>query len=111
MSELSPEGTDWNDDWPQEWVGTQVVVIELESGNVEVGGLSGFTNVEEITTYVAAENGIVVEIESYDFGSWITSFNEESGEGWEFTVDGKLSPQGMTDTIIDEDSVVRWKPA
>ena len=111
VSELSPEGTDWDDDWPQEWVGTQVVVIELESGNVVVGGLSGFTNVEEITTHVATENGIVVEIESYDFGSWITSFNEESGEGWEFTVDGKLSPQGMTDTIIDEDSVVRWKPA
>ena len=111
VSELSPEGTDWDDDWPQEWVGTQVVVIELESGNVVVGGLSGFTNVEEITTYVASENGIVVEIESYDFGSWITSFNEESGEGWEFTVDGKLSPQGMADTIIDEDSVVRWKPA
>ncbi len=111
VSELGPEGTDWDDDWPQEWVGTQVVVIELESGNVVVGGLSGFTNVEEITTHVATENGIVVEIESYDFGSWITSFNEESGEGWEFTVDGKLSPQGMTDTIIDEDSVVRWKPA
>ena len=111
VSELSPESTDWDDDWPQEWIGTQVVVIELESGNLEVGGLSGFTSVEEITLHVAEEEGIVVEIENYDFGSWVISFNEESGEGWEFTVDGKLSSQGMTDTIIDEDSVVRWKPA
>jgi hypothetical protein len=54
---------------------------------------------------------ITVSKESYDFGVWITSFNGESGEGWEFTIDGKRSSVGISVADIDEDSVVRWSPA
>lgn len=102
---------DWDESWPEEWKETQVIVFELPEGEIALGGFSGFENVESFTDAAAADSNITVSKESYDFGVWITSFNGESGEGWEFTIDGKRSSVGISVADIDEDSVVRWSPA
>ena len=111
VDSLQNQNEDWDDDWPDSWRGTQVVVIELENEQIVVGGLEGYQTVEEITDFVTEEKGITVEKETYNFGSWIISFDGQSGEGWEFTIDGVRSNVGMSESKIDEDSVVRWLPA
>ena len=102
---------DWDESWPEDWKGTQVIVFELPDGEIALGGLTGYQNVEVFTDAAASDLNISVSKESYDFGVWITSFNGESGEGWEFTIDGKRSSVGISVAEIDEDSVVRWSPA
>ena len=102
---------DWDESWPEEWKETQVIVFELPDGEIALGGFTGYQNVESFTDAAASDLNITVSKESYDFGVWITSFNGESGEGWEFTIDGKRSSVGISVADIDEDSVVRWSPA
>jgi hypothetical protein len=102
---------DWDESWPEDWKGTQVIVFELPDGEIALGGFTGHQNVESFTDAAASNLNITVSKESYDFGVWITSFNGESGEGWEFTIDGKRSSVGISSAEIDEDSVVRWSPA
>ena len=102
---------DWDESWPEEWQGTQVIVFELPDGEVAIGGFSDYENVEDLTDVAAQESNITIVKESYDFGTWIVSFNNIQGEGWEFTVDGKRSSVGMTEAKLSEDSVVRWSPA
>jgi len=102
---------DWDESWPEEWQGTQVIVFELPDGEVAIGGFSDYENVEDLTDVAAQESNITIVKESYDFGTWIVSFNNLQGEGWEFTVDGKRSSVGMTEAKLSEDSVVRWSPA
>ena len=102
---------DWDESWPEEWKDTQVIVFELPDGDFALGGFTGYQNVESFTDAAASDLNITVSKESYDFGVWITSFNGESGEGWEFTIDGKRSSVGISVADIDEDSVVRWSPA
>ncbi len=102
---------DWDDTWPDEWQGTQVMVFELPDGELVVGGFEGLDTVEEFTDVAAADLGITTAKESYDFGAWITSFNGHEGEGWEFTIDGKRSSVGISEAELGEDSVVRWSPA
>ena len=93
------------------WRGTQVVVIELESGELAIGGLSGYENVEDLTDEAARQLEISVEKEEHNLGAWIIAFDGESGEGWEFTVDGERSMYGISETKVEDDAVVRWKPA
>ncbi len=102
---------DWDDDWPEEWRDTQVIVFELPDGDLAIGGFSDYEDVEQFTDAAAQDLNITITKESYDFGTWITSFNNHQGEGWEFTIDGKRSPVGITEAELEEDSVVRWSPA
>lgn len=102
---------DWDESWSEDWQGTQVIVFELPDGELALGGFSGFENVEQFTDSAAADLNITVTKESYDFGSWITSFNDHEGEGWEFTIDGKRSSVGISESELAQDSVVRWSPA
>ena len=111
LQELGDSEEDWDEDWPDEWRGTQIFVIEMPGGERSIGGLEGYTNVEDLTDAATSQLGIVVEKESYDFGDWITSFDGHTGNGWEFTVDGKRSTVGMTYAEIEEDSVIRWSSA
>ena len=102
---------DWNDEWPDSWIGTQVVVFELPDGEVAIGGLSGYDNVEQLTDAAALEAGIDVEKQSYSIGEMIVSFDGHELEGWEFTVDGERTPVGISQAVVSEDSVVRWSAA
>jgi hypothetical protein len=111
IDSLDESPGDWDEDWPDEWRGTQVIVFELPEGDVTLGGLQGYLTVEELTDATATDLNITVSKESYDFGVWITSFNGHSGEGWEFTIDGKRSSVGISVAELNEDSVVRWCPA
>ena len=102
---------DWDDSWPEEWRDTQVMVFELPDGDLVIGGFSDYENVEEFTDVAAQDLNITIVKESYDFGTWITSFNNHQGDGWEFTIDGKRSSVGISEAELEEDSVVRWSPA
>jgi hypothetical protein len=107
---IEPEG-DWDDEWPDEWKTSQVIVFEMPDGERVVGELSGYTTVEEITMAAAESIGLNVETERFDIGTWVESFDEIEGSGWEFTVDGERSMVGMSEATLTDTSVVRWIPA
>jgi|TARA_B110000881_G_scaffold87510_1_gene76681 outer membrane protein assembly factor BamB len=111
VDKLEEPPSDWDDSWPKEWQGTQVMVFELPDGELAVGGFTGHDTVEDFTDAAAADLDIAMVKESYDFGAWITSFNGHDGEGWEFTIDGKRSSVGISEAELGEDSVVRWSLA
>ena len=111
VEQIEPNHSDWNESWSQEWKGTQVVVFSTPSGEVAIGGLSGYDTVESLTDAAANNAGIIIEKEEHDLGTWIRSINGESGDGWEFTIDGTKSLVGISYAAVQEDSVVRWLPA
>ena len=111
VSQLNEAPGDWDYDWPEEWKGTQVVVFELQDGEVAIGGLEGYENVEDLTKHAADELGIEIEEETYSIGTMIVSFDGQELDGWEFTVDGERVPLGMSEAEVGEDAVVRWSPA
>ena len=111
VTELNEAPGDWDNDWPDEWKGTQVVVFELPDGEVAIGGLSGHENVEQLTDSAAAELGIEVGKESFSLGEMIVSFDGHELDGWEFTVDGEKSQVGFSAAEVTEDSVIRWSAA
>ena len=111
VDKLTDGPGDWNDNWPDSWIGTQVVVFELPDGEVAIGGLSGYENVEQLTDAAALEAGIDVEKQSFSIGEMIVSFDGHELEGWEFTVDGERTPVGISEAAVSEDSVVRWSAA
>ena len=102
---------DWDDEWPEEWKGTQVVVFELPDGELVIGGLEGHENVEQLTDYAAIQLGIEVEKQNFNIGDMITSFNGHELEGWEFTIDGERSQVGISAAEVGEATVVRWLAA
>ncbi|MEC8669761.1 MAG: PQQ-binding-like beta-propeller repeat protein [Candidatus Thermoplasmatota archaeon] len=102
---------DWNDDWPDSWKETQVVVFELPDGEVAIGGLTGYENVEQLTDAAALELGLTIEKESYSLGEMVVSIDGHELEGWEFTLDGERTPVGISQAEVGEDSVVRWSAA
>ena len=111
VDELTEAPGDWDNDWPDEWQGTQVVVFELPSGDVAIGGLEGYENVDQLTEAAALELDIQIEKETYSLGEMIVSFNGEELDGWEFTIDGERSQVGISSAEVEQASVVRWSPA
>ena len=111
VDELTEAPGDWDDDWPSEWEGTQVVVFELPRGEVAIGGLEGHENVEQLTESAAIQLGIQIEKETFSLGEMIVSFNGQELDGWEFTIDGERSQVGISSAEVGEASVVRWSPA
>ena len=111
VDELTESPGDWDNDWPDEWKGTQVVVFELPGGDVAIGGLDGHENVEQLTESAAIQLGIQIEKETYSLGEMIVSFNGQELDGWEFTIDGERSQVGISSAEVEEASVVRWSPA
>ena len=111
VDELTESPGDWDEDWPDEWQGTQVVVFELPSGEVAIGGLGGHENVEQLTESAAIQLGIQIEKETYSLGEMIVSFNGQELDGWEFTIDGERSQVGISSAEVGQASVVRWSPA
>ncbi len=101
---------EWDDDWPDEWKGTQVMVFEIDGQQHAIGGLEPQTTVYELTTLACEELGITTQIEQQYLGAYLVSFNGSIGDGWEFTVDGTRSPVGMSDAQLKDDSIVEWRP-
>jgi hypothetical protein len=101
----------WDDEWPEEWKDTQIVIIEIDGKENVIGGLSGHLNVYELTQVACESLGISTEYEDQYLGLYLLSFNGTEGDGWEFTLDGSRSNTGIVDTTIDSDSILRWRPA
>jgi len=110
LAESDTEAT-WDTEWPEEWRDTQIVVIEIDGTENAIGGLSGYSNVYELTQAASAALGISTEYEDQYLGLYLLSFNGTEGDGWEFTLDGSRSNTGIVDTTIDSDSILRWRPA
>ena len=83
----------------------------MPDGDVVIGGLSGYDNVEQLTDAAALEAGIIVDKQSYSIGQMVVSFDGHELEGWEFTIDGERTPVGISQAEVNEDSVVRWSAA
>jgi hypothetical protein len=75
-----------------------------------VGGLSGYSNAFELTQAACDELGIETEYELTGMGTYVLSFNGEIGEGWEYTVDGRLAMVASDVLPIDSASIVQWAP-
>ena len=108
--QVEPEG-DWNDSWPKEWRGSQIVVFELPEGEVVFGGLSGHKTVENLTDDAAFRVGIIIEKEVFDSGEWVKSIDGHEGAGWEFRIDGERGLLGISEAQVNSDSVIRWYSA
>jgi hypothetical protein len=108
--QVEPEG-DWDDSWPEQWKGSQVVVFELPEGEVAFGGLAGHKTVEEMTDDAAFRLGFTIEKEAFDSGDWVKSIDGYEGAGWEFRIDGERGLLGISEAQVSSDSVIRWFPA
>jgi hypothetical protein len=107
----SSEGeAEWNDSWPEEWKGTQIILFEIDGEEHVIGGLESQDTVYELTLVACEALDITAEIEQQYLGAYLVSFNGSVGDGWEFTINGKWIPVGMTEAQLDEASIVEWRP-
>jgi outer membrane protein assembly factor BamB len=108
--ESDPEAT-WNPSWPDEWLGTQVVVFEFEDQTVEVGGLVGHDDVLALTQAAALEDGMSVTVETTDLGAYISEFNGVAGSGWEYFLNGERGVLSVDSASVDSSVVLVWRLA
>ena len=101
---------EWNSSWPEEWKQTQVIVFEIDGEERAIGGLEPQDNVYDLTLLACQELGIQSQVEQQYLGAYLVAFNESAGDGWEFTIDGKRSPVGMSEAQLGESSIVEWRP-
>ena len=99
----------WDDDWPEEWLGTQIIIVEFDNQTLVSGGHVNNDYALELT-YQASE-GLSVSVEDTDtsIGKYIESFNGIQGEGWIFFVDGSEAMVSAEYAEINSDSIVHWK--
>ena len=102
---------EWDPTWPDEWLGTQVIVFEIDGEEHAIGGLERQQTVYDLTMLACDELGIETEIEQQYLGAYLVSFNGSVGDGWEFTLDGSRSQVGMTESQLNDASIVEWRPA
>ena len=102
---------EWDPTWPDEWLGTQVIVFEIDGEEHAIGGLERQQTVYDLTMIACDELGIETEIEQQYLGAYLVSFNGSVGDGWEFTLDGSRSQVGMTESQLNAGSIVEWRPA
>lgn len=101
----------WNPAWPSSWEGGQVVVFELPSGRVAIGGLPEATTVLEATMAAAVELNLTLTVEQHSLGPWVTAVDGVEGRGWVVDVDGRLLTIGAAQGALSTEAVVVWRPA
>lgn len=112
QSSLSePTKVVWDDDWPESWKGQQVISFEFENEVISIGGIGTFGNVSEATISAADELGLSLEIEQTNLGNYLVSINGETGNGWEFYVDGNRGLYSIDDVGLEQESILVWRPA
>jgi len=113
ISELNDEAknpeTLWDDDWPEDWLGTQIVIFEFDNQTLVSGGHVNIDNALELT--YRASDSLMISVEETDtsIGKYIESFNGIQGEGWIFFVDGSEAMVSAQYAEINSDSIVHWK--
>ena len=99
----------WQDDWPSEWLGTQIIVFEFENQTMAYGGITGESTALSLTVKVVEENQMSVEISDTPMGKYIESFNQQQGDGWIYFVDGYEAVISAEFAEISSDSIIHWK--
>lgn len=99
----------WDPAWPDTWLGTQVVVFALPDETLVVGGLVGHTTVLEASQAAADQLGVVLVVEETAIGTYLTSINETSASGWEYTLNGERGAFAVDEAPIRSDVVLVWR--
>ena len=108
INEDVPASEAWNEAWPEEWLGTQVIVFQFQDNSVVTGGLFGHDNVLQLTQAAAIEQGMDIEIIDSSLGKYVVSINNIAGEGWEYTVNGQPGTVSAEYSQLESDSIVVW---
>jgi hypothetical protein len=74
------------------------------------GGFEGYTNALDLTLAACEELGVEIETEATQIGTYVLSFDGETGEGWEYTLDGRLATLASDYSTIDSTTRVEWSP-
>ena len=101
----------WNDEWPDSWRGKQVVSFEFEDETLSIGDIGAFENVSEATISASQELSLSIVIEQTNLGNYLVSIDGQTGNGWEFYVDGSRGLYSINDVSLEDDSVLVWRPA
>ena len=99
----------WDESWPEEWLGTQIVIFEFANQSLISGGHVNAKDALELTHKAAVQLDISVEDSDTSIGKYIESFNRVRGEGWIFYVDGSEAMISSEYAEINSDSIVHWK--
>ena len=99
----------WQDEWPDEWLGTQIIIFEFDNQTIAYGGITGEETALSLTVNAAENNQIKIEMSDTPMGKYIHSFNEQQGDGWVYFVDGSEAIVSAEFARISSDSIVHWK--
>jgi len=102
---------EWSQSWPEQWQGTQILIIEIDGQNQMMGGYTGYENVLQLTTQAASDLNISISSQQSGIGTYITSFDGHQGQGWEFFVNGSRGTLSVENVVIEENTIVHWIPA
>ena len=109
ISEEGESSDVWDDSWPDDWLGTQVVIFEFKDSTIVSGGHINFENVLQLTEAAAVDQGLEMEITDTSLGKYVVSINGITGEGWEYTVNGQPGTVSAEYSATKSDSIVAWK--
>ena len=104
----SSEETPWDPSWPDEWLGTQIVVFDLPDQTVAVGGLVGHETVWALTMAAADERDLSLETEATGIGLYLVAINGVEATGWEYTINDQRGVLAMDEAEIETTLVLRW---
>ena len=100
----------WNEQWPDTWLGTQIVIIEFDGEEHSIGGLVGHDDVLSLTQAACEELDFELTVESTEIGWYVDSINGIEGKGWEFLIDGSKGILSADHSNVNSTSIVRWTP-
>lgn len=109
VTEDAPASNAWNDEWPEAWLGTQIVVFEFKQETIVTGGLLGNDNVMEASLKAANQQGLDIDVIDSNLGKYVVSIGGIEGEGWEYTVNGQPGTVSAEFSDLESDSIVVWK--
>lgn len=103
-----PASEIWDDEWPEEWLGTQIVIFEFADQTVVSGGLLDYDTVLTLTEAAAEQQGFELAIVDSSLGKYLVSIDGSAGEGWEYTVNGQPGVMSAEYSTVESDSVISW---
>jgi hypothetical protein len=104
----SSEETPWDPSWPDEWLGTQIVVFDLPDQTLVVGGLTGHETAWELTQVAAQQHNLSLTTESTGLGLYLVAVDGVEASGWEYTVNNERGFLAVDDAEVDDTLVLRW---
>ena len=106
----TPSSEEWNEQWPDAWLGTQIVIFELNGEEHSIGGLIGHDDALSLTQAACEKLDFELTGESTELGWYVDSIDGIAGEGWEFSIDGSKGIISADHSDVTSTSIVRWTP-